>query len=157
MRVLISQMLTVVFLVFMVANYAAGLPDYSSQFDPQRNAFEDLESAITDARRDQKLILLDFGGDWCRWCHIMDAFFDDNPEIKNELLSVFVLLKVNVGEENENTKFLAAYPKIPGYPHFLILDKDGKLLAEQSTAKLESGESYSKANFLGFINKWKNH
>jgi len=156
MKVLVSQALTLALLFFMVGSYADSLPDYSSQFDPKRNAFEDLESAIAAAKMDQKLVLLEFGGDWCRWCHIMDAFFDDNPKIKTDLLSVFVLLKVNVGEKNENKKFLAVYPEIPGYPHFLILDKNGKLLAAQNTAKLESGESYSPSSFQAFINRWKN-
>lgn len=156
MKVIISQVLALGLLVFTVASTADTLPQYSIQFDPERDAFADLEFAKADAQRDKKLILLEFGGDWCRWCHIMDAFFRDNPEIKEDLLSVFVLLKVNFSEENENKKFLANYPEIPGYPHFLILDNDGKWIAAQNTAKLEQGESYSILSFQGFIDKWKN-
>ncbi|GAB1263462.1 thioredoxin family protein [Aurantivibrio infirmus] len=157
MRLLTLSVLLLTLLFSVVGCGVAELPAYSSQFDPKRDAFADLKSAVGKAQKEQKLILLEFGGDWCRWCHIMDAFFVDNPQIKKDLLKVFVLLKVNVSEENGNETFLKDFPEIPGYPHFLILDNEGALIAAQGTAELEQGESYSLQAFQTFIDKWEHY
>jgi hypothetical protein len=65
-----------------------------------------------------------------------------------------VTVKINFSKENENEKFLSKYPKIPGYPHLFVLEKDGKLLHSQFTADLEEGQSYYLQKFTDFLKKW---
>src|SRR5690242_11837888 len=50
-------------------------------FDPDRDAATDIERAIAEARKTAKRVLLDVGGNWCPWCHMMDQFFQDNPDL----------------------------------------------------------------------------
>ena len=64
-------------------------------------------------------------------------------------------MKVNYGEKNRNEEFLKAYPKVPAYPHFFVLDQAGEFLHSQGTAELESGSSYDEAVFLAFLKKWQ--
>jgi len=125
------------------------------KFDPQRDPYKDLQSTITEASKLNKRIILDVGGDWCIWCKRIDAYIEENEEIKNLLDKNYIVMKVNYSKENNNEKFLSQYPKVAGYPHFFVLDKDGKFLHSQNTGDLEKDKSYSKEKFLAFLNKWK--
>lgn len=124
-------------------------------FDPTRNPFEDLKIAVDEAGKSSKRIILDVGGEWCIWCHRIDAFMNNTEEIKSLLDEKFIVLKVNFSKENKNEKFLSQYPTIEGYPHFFVLEKDGSLLHSQNTGELEKDKDYDKEKFLAFLNKWK--
>ena len=52
-----------------------------TKYDPGRNAEQDLKIAVVEAQRTGKRILLEVGGEWCSWCHIMDKYFDQNPNL----------------------------------------------------------------------------
>jgi thioredoxin-related protein len=129
-------------------------PSAQAHFDPKRNPQVDLERAITVARQANKRILLDVGGDWCPWCHILDEFITQEPTIREYLAAHYVVVKVNYSDENPNDAFLSPYPKITGYPHLFVLDRDGRLLHSQNTGVLESGKSYNVEAFGEFLRKW---
>jgi len=124
------------------------------KFDPAKNPFEDLKSAIVEAQKSNKRILLDVGGEWCIWCHRLDSFLEQNSDLKNFMHSKFIVLKVNYSPENKNEKFLTQFPKIPGYPHIFVLEKDGKLLHSQDTGLLEKEKSYDADKIMNFFKEW---
>lgn len=124
-------------------------------FDPTRNPYDDLKSTIDLAQSTNKRIILDVGGEWCIWCHRIDAFIENSKDIKSLINENFVVLKINYSKENKNEKFLSQYPIIEGYPHFFVLDTDGKLLHSQNTGELEKDKDYDKEKFISFLNKWK--
>lgn len=123
-------------------------------YDPARDAERDIRDAMAEAGRTGKRILLEVGGEWCIWCHIMDAFFEKNPELLALREKNFIMLKINFSEENKNEPALSRYPPINAYPHIFILDRDGKLLHSQDTGELEEGKSYNLARFMAFLKKW---
>jgi thioredoxin-related protein len=129
--------------------------DSMPKFDPTKNPFEDLKSAVELATESNKRIILDVGGEWCIWCHRIDAFMHSTEEIKTILEENYVVVKVNFSKENKNEKFLSQYPVIEGYPHFFVLESDGKLLHSQNTGELEKDKDYDKEKFMTFLNKWK--
>jgi thiol:disulfide interchange protein len=126
----------------------------SAGFDPQRDPVADLETAKVEAKRGGKRILLDVGGEWCSWCHVLDEFIGGDAQIRSFRDANYVWLKVNYSEDNENQAFLAQYPQIKGYPHLFVLDNDGKLLHSQLTAELEKGQSYDRRKFFDFLKAW---
>ncbi len=67
----------------------------------------------------------------------------------------YLIMKVNYSDENRNEEFLKAYPKVPAYPHFFVLDSDGRFLHSQGTAELEEGRGYDENVFLAFLAKWQ--
>jgi thioredoxin-related protein len=125
-----------------------------TKFDPARNPAKDLEAAIKEAKSTDKRIILDVGGEWCIWCHRIDYFIENNEDIKNFIKDNFIVLKINFSKENENKEFLSQYPEIPGYPHFFVLGKNGKLLHSQDTGLLEEGKGYSHKKMMAFLEKW---
>ncbi len=124
------------------------------KFDPARNPFEDLRNAVERAQAENKRIILDVGGEWCVWCHRIDKFLHGDKEINDFLEKHYIVLKINFSKENRNEEFLSRYPKINGYPHFFVLDSDGKFLHSQDTGLLEEGKTYSKKKVMEFLRKW---
>ena len=124
------------------------------KYDPARNAAQDIKAAVAEAQRTGKRVLLEVGGDWCKWCHIMDRYFDDHPKLVELRDRNFITVKINWSPENENKAVLSTDPQISGYPHIFVVDTDGKLLHSQNTGDLESGESYNLDTFTAFLNKW---
>ncbi|MBN2572315.1 MAG: thioredoxin family protein [Ignavibacteriales bacterium] len=125
-----------------------------TKFDPNRDAAKDLEDAIKEATDFDKRIILDVGGEWCPWCHKLDAFIEGNKDIKEFIAEHYVMLKINYSKENKNDSLLSAYPEIPGYPHYFVLDSDGNFLHSQGTAELEFESSYSLEKIMEFFEKW---
>lgn len=124
------------------------------KFDPAKDPFNDLANAVVKANVENKRIILDVGGEWCIWCHRLDAFIGNDEEIKNTLNDNFITVKVNFSPENKNEKFLGQYPAIKGYPHIFVLDSDGKFLHSQDTGLLEKDKSYDKEKILSFLKQW---
>ena len=123
-------------------------------YDPKRDAETDIKDAVLEARRTGKRVLVDVGGEWCIWCHILDKFFDQNPSLLEYREQNFVMVKINYSPENKNEKFLSRYPKIPGFPHLFILDTKGKLLHSQDTSELEEGKGYNLEKLSAFLKRW---
>ena len=79
-----------------------------SEYDPARDPFVDLEQAVAEAGKTNKHILLEVGGEWCSWCHILDDYLQEKTEVANVLQQNYVVIKVNFGEENFNDEFFLA-------------------------------------------------
>jgi thiol:disulfide interchange protein len=123
-------------------------------YDPKRSADADLKTTLAKAKAEGKHVLIQVGGDWCSWCHLMSKYFAENEKVAQALAKDFLIVKVNYSEENRNKEFLSQYPRISAYPHLFVLDSDGKLLHSQGTAELEEGRSYNEGVVLTFLSKW---
>lgn len=146
--------LFIVLILFSVQLFAQTGYEPVSKFDPARDPSADLQNAVTEALKMNKNIILDVGGEWCIWCHRIDAFIEGHQDINNFLQKNYIIMKVNYSPENKNEAFLSNYPKISGYPHFFILDENGKLLHSQDTGKLEEGKDYNPQKFMAFLEVW---
>jgi thiol:disulfide interchange protein len=124
------------------------------KFDPARDPAADLRAAVAEATRTGRRIILDVGGEWCSWCHILDRYVAAHVEVKSRIDRGYVWLKINFSDDNKNEAFLSKYPKISGYPHLFVLESDGTLLHSQDTALLEEGPSYNLQKVLEFLDKW---
>ena len=131
-------------------------PDYKlvTVYDAARNPAKDLQDAMGEATRSQRRILLEVGGDWCVWCHIMDGFFEGHPALQKLRDSHYVTVKINFGKDNPNEEFLSHYPRIAQYPHFFVLDSQGKLVQSQDTGVFEHGRTYNSKKLASFLKKW---
>ena len=128
--------------------------DLPQKFDPARDPAKDVAAAAAAAREQGKRVLVDVGGEWCVWCHLMDDFIAANADVRAVLDSGYIVVKVNWSPQNKNEAFLGALPKIKGYPHLFVLDGDGKLVHSQETDVLEQGRGYDKVKFLAFLRKY---
>ena len=141
-------------LALLVVTCAAAALDLPNKFDATRDPLRDVAAAAEAAKAQGKRVLVDVGGEWCVWCHIMDDFIAANPDVRSVLDAGYVVVKVNWSRENKNEAFLSTLPAIKGYPHLFVLDGSGKLVHSQDTDVLEQGRSYDKAKFVAFLKKW---
>jgi hypothetical protein len=136
----------------------AAVAGLNAQFDPARDPVADLATAKVEAQRGGKRIVLDVGGEWCSWCHLLDAFIEGDAEIRSFRDANYVWMKVNYSEDNENAAFLSQFPQIKGYPHLFVLDAQGTLLHSQFTGELEADKGqpkgYNRERFFAFMKEW---
>ncbi|HAU81425.1 MAG TPA: disulfide bond formation protein DsbD [Stenotrophomonas sp.] len=136
----------------------AAIAALNAQFDPARDPVADLATAKVEAQRGGKRIIVDVGGEWCPWCHLMDGFIEGDAEIRRFRDANYVWMKVNYSEENENAAFLSQFPAVKGYPHLFVLDADGTLLHSQFTGELEADKGqkkgYDRGRFFAFMKQW---
>ena len=136
----------------------AAVAGLNAQFDPARDPVADLATAKVEAQRGGKRIVLDVGGEWCSWCHLLDAFIEGDAEIRSFRDANYVWMKVNYSEDNENAAFLSQFPQIKGYPHLFVLDAQGTLLHSQFTGELEADKGqpkgYNRERFVAFMKGW---
>jgi hypothetical protein len=138
-------------MMFVSAAHAADLG-----YDPQADPFDRYQEAVTQAAATNKLVLIIAGGDWCRWCHVLNRFVASNDDVEQRLHETFVVMKVYVGPGNYNELFFSQLPEAYGAPHFWIVSPQREVLASQSTAKLERDKrGYDKESFLAFIETWQ--
>lgn len=125
-----------------------------AEYGAERVAAEDLEMTLARARKEDKRVLLQVGGDWCGWCKLMTKYMETNQPVRSLLTEHYLLMKVTYESKQKNKEFLSSYPKIKGYPHLFVLSSDGKLLHSQDTEALEEGRGYSEEAFTAFLKKW---
>ncbi|WP_448556741.1 thioredoxin family protein [Thalassotalea montiporae] len=158
MKYVIATLLMVSILGFsgaVAAQEKSDLPLYSKVYDDKRDPFKDAVAAINLAKASNRNVLIEIGGNWCTWCHKMDAFLEKNPDIYNKLHQEFVILKVNVSDSNENEAFMKGLPPVLGYPHMYVSTAAGKMVLSKDTAELQEDGKYSRENWLSFIEQWK--
>ncbi len=123
-------------------------------FDPARDPAKDRDTALRIAKAARRSVLVEVGSDSCMSCRMLDSFFAANPELKHLRDRNYVWLKVNCSKENTNEAFLRRFPPVTGYPHFFVLDANGRLLHSQNTEGLESAKDYDQAALRAFLVKW---
>lgn len=123
------------------------------KFDPTRDAAADVRTAVGLAQAQGKQVLVDVGGEWCIWCHILDKFIATHAPVKRLVDQNYVVVKVNFSPQNRNEAVLSQWPKVKGYPHLFVLDAQGKLVHSQDTGELEAGKDYDEAKVIAFFEK----
>ncbi len=153
MLFMLPAMLTLL-LSGLAAEQAAPAYQPVQKYDPKRDAAADIDTAVAEAKRSGRHVLIEVGGEWCVWCHRLDDYLKAKRKLNALLERNFVMVKVNYSPENENEEVLSGYPEVAGYPHFFVLDGRGELLHSQDTAKLEKGKSYHARRFKRFLTRW---
>jgi thioredoxin-related protein len=96
----------------------------------------DFAAAQTQAKTENKLVLLDFtGSDWCPWCIKMDQETLDTQPFKDYADANLVLVELDFPEHKKLSDAVtqqnhALYDRFncQGYPTFVVLGPDGSTL-----------------------------
>ncbi len=125
--------------------------------DPSR-AGSDLAAALREAARTERRVIVDFGGNWCGDCRVLDANFH-RPENAALLAKHYVLVHVNVGERGIDRNFALAerygIPLAKGVPALAVLESDGRLVYSQGNGEFEAMRSMDPASVGRFLRKWR--
>jgi len=123
--------------------------------DPAQ-AKADIAAALKTAAATHKRILLDFGGNWCGDCLVLDLYFHQPP---NDALLAdhFVLVHVWIGHMDANLDVAKRYgvPIAKGVPALAVLAPDGRLLYAQKAGEFEDMRHMEPASVTEFLETWK--
>jgi thioredoxin 1 len=131
----------------------AALPDI---YPPPEQASADIAAAFKSAAASHKRVILDFGGNWCTDCHVLDLYFHDATN--GPLLAAnYILVHVNIGLRDANLDIAARYriPLIKGVPAIAVLDAKGKLLYSQTSGEFEAMRHMQSGAVTEFLVQWK--
>ena len=105
------------------------------------------KKTLSDAKEQNKNILLYFTAGWCGPCKWMDKYIFSHEEVHNKITSNFITLEVDL-DSQKGEKLRQIYTG-EGIPNFFILNSDGDILKEKVG-------SMKKSEFLEFLSVEKN-
>jgi thiol:disulfide interchange protein len=144
----------------LLAPVLAPAPQAVAQILPNKNLYSDtadptadISAALVRARAEHKRVLLDFGGNWCGDCQLLDIYYHQSPNA--ELLDKnFIVVHINIGHMDKNVDVAQKYnvPITKGVPALAVLDAHGKLLYAEREKEFEHATPEA---ITAFLNRWK--
>jgi thiol:disulfide interchange protein len=123
--------------------------------DPS-HARADLAAALKTASATHRRVLIDFGGNWCGDCQVLDLYMHDS---KNQPLvdANYVVVHVNVGHIDANLDLAEKYgvPLNKGVPALAILSGHGALLYSQKNGEFEAMRRMQSSALTDFLLQWR--
>ena len=146
-----ASILALAVLLFAVRADAA--PDI---YPAPEQAPADLAAALQTAAATHRRVILDFGGNWCPDCRVLDTYFHDAANAPL-LEAGFVVVHVNVGRLDKNLDIARSYevPLPKGVPALAVLETDGKLLYSQKAGEFEAMRGMQAGAVTDFLTRWK--
>ena len=117
----------------------------------------DIDAALKAAAAQDKRVLVDFGGNWCPDCKVLDINLR-RPENAALLRDRYVLVHVNVGDKGVTDNFDVAerygIPLKKGVPALAVLDAKGKVLFAHRNGEFESMRKMDPKAVHDFLEQW---
>jgi thioredoxin-related protein len=125
-------------------------------FNPTADAKAELTKAIDLAKKENKHIMVDIGGNWCSWCVRLHKLFTTDLEIDSLLKADYVFVRVNYSKENMNIPVLTEleFPQRFGFPVLVVLNNEGKRIHTQNSGLLEMDKGYDRKKVVEFLKQW---
>lgn len=110
---------------------------------------DDLETAITLANQNDKLVMVDLYADWCVACKEFEHYTFADPKVL-KAFSGYELIQVDLTDANDSNLAFMKHFNVFGLPSILFFDKNGnELTSERVTGFMDAD------NFSAHLNKLK--
>jgi thioredoxin-related protein len=123
-------------------------------YNEQANGEKQLTEALDQAKKESKHVLIQMGGNWCKWCLKFNEFVTTDNEINKVMNDNYVVLHLNYDKKDLAMLERLEHPERFGFPVIIILDENGKRLHTQNSYYLEEGEGYHKKKVLSCFKDW---
>ena len=133
-------------------------------YNEEINPIEQIDQAVAKAKTEGKFVVCQVGGNWCPWCLKFADFITNDTAISKVIDENFEYIHVNYNprksqgpEQVEQGKALMKRLDNAGrfgFPVFVILNEEGKILHIQDSSFLEEGEGYNQEKVLRFFKNW---
>ena len=116
----------------------------------------DLAAGLKAAAQSHKRLIVDFGGNWCGDCQVLDIYFH-NPQNRPILESNYVLVHINIGRMDENLDIAEKYgiPVTLGVPALAVLSDAGKILYGQRGGEFSHMGRMESSAVTKFLVQWR--
>jgi thioredoxin-related protein len=124
-------------------------------YDESADGSKQIADALIVARKEGKNVLLQFGANWCIWCHRLHDLYASDKDIAGILKENFVVVMVDVNKEhNQEVDLKYGHPMSHGLPVIVILNAEGKQLTTKDSGELEEGDHHSPVKVAAFLKEW---
>lgn len=125
-------------------------------FDPSADATAQVRDALAEAGRQHKRVLLDFGGNWCGDCQILDYYFHQAPN-SGLIDRNYIVVDIDVGHLDHNVALANQYGVTlrHGVPALAIVDAQGHVLYSQNDGEFSSMGKVDPAAVTQLLRQWK--
>ena len=133
-------------------------------YNEEINPLEQIDQALVKAKSEGKFVMCQVGGNWCPWCLRFADFITKDTTISKVIDENFAYIHVNYNprksEGAEKQQQATALMKRLnncgrfGFPVFVVLDEEGKVLHIQDSSFLEEGQGYNQEKVLRFFKNW---
>ena len=150
------KLLSLVVGLVLTAGAAVALASTRDIYPDASEAKADLAAALKQAAATHRRVLIDFGGNWCGDCQVLDIYFH-NPQNRPILDANYVLVHINIGHMDENVDIAQRYgvPLEKGVPALAVLSPAGKLLYSQKSGEFEAMRRMEANAVTSFLVQWK--
>lgn len=144
----------IVSLILMISMSASA--QVKKVYDESINPMTQIDNAVALASKEGKNVILQVGGNWCRWCLMLADFIEKDEEISKMISDNYVYVHVNYSGRTSPKELTSRINNAGrfGYPALVVLRPDGSVLHIQDSSFLEEGEGYNKAKVLRFLKNW---
>ena len=158
-----KRLLIILLLAFFATTSTIAQTSPKKVYDESINPMEQIDMAVKQAKSEGKFVICQVGGNWCPWCLRFAEFITSDSTINKLVNDNFVYIHVNYNprQSDPTQKELAAKmmkrlgnPARFGYPVFIVLDENGKVIHTQDSGFLEEGKSYNKEKVTRFFECW---
>ncbi|MBQ6225322.1 MAG: thioredoxin family protein [Bacteroidaceae bacterium] len=133
-------------------------------YNEEINPLEQIDQAIGKAKAEGKFVVCQVGGNWCSWCLRFADFISKDTTISKVIDENFEYIHVNYNprkseSEEKQLQAKALMERLNncgrfGFPVFVIIDNEGKLIHIQDSSFLEEGQGYNQEKVLRFFQNW---
>jgi len=133
---------------------------YNESIDP----IGQIDQALVKAKSEGKFVICQVGGNWCPWCLRFADFITNDSAISKTIESNFEYIHVNYNPRQSNESGNMEKGKTLmkrlnnagrfGFPVFVVLDEEGKVIHIQDSSFLEEGKGYNREKVLRFFKNW---
>jgi len=128
------------------------------------NPIEQIDQAAAKAKSEGKFVICQVGGNWCPWCLRFADFITNDTTINKVVSENFEYIHVNYnprrsGNGAQQQQAAALMKRLDncgrfGFPVFVVLDENGKVIHIQDSSFLEEGQGYNQEKVLRFFKNW---
>ena len=122
-------------------------------FDESEDLGPVFDAAFAQSKATGKKILVEYGGDWCKWSGRMAAVLR-RPKFSSFISQRFIFIRCYVGPGGTNNPDDIELPPLDAVPYFSLMDSDGRIVATQATEVFELFWFYRKSKILAFLRGW---
>ena len=132
---------------------SAWAADRKPIYDESGNGAQQLKTALDRATKENKRVLIQWGGNWCGWCYKLHDLFESDKTIAGRLSKSYVLLLIDTNSNKPLIEKLG--PKIDGVPYLTFVNADGTVAGHHDTGSLEiNGNAHDPAKVLAVLDQF---
>lgn len=106
-------------------------------YDEKADAKALIDSALVAAKRENRRVLIQWGGNWCSWCLLLHERFKSDKDLAKTLRYEYDVVYIDSKNTALSEKYGADLKK-NGVPYLTVLDADGKVVTNQATDPFET-------------------